>query len=832
MGKEEGTPYLVMEFLEGIRLDRVIQSGIILPLPDSISIGIQLARTLDYVHHRGIIHRDLKPSNIICVQDTNTVKIIDFGLASSENLDRTAQAQREYFRGTLQYASPEQILGQSVDARSDLFSVGVILYELLTGKRPFTGETVESLLHEVATVNPKPLGQLAPHLPDSLKQIVDSLQQIVDRTLAKNPSRRFPSGEELAQALERVLVEVKGERVIDKSSSASNSLLHLILEIRRQSETDYLVTALSSYDFSTATSYTKLPVHLLREALQGAKVLDTSAAREIGRVLFTALFGDKTETLYRKLREKVHDLGTKLYIHLILDEQLERLPWELLYDEISCPGQFVALSENVLLSRHAALPPDLWFGSSVENALQSAEPSAVRLADSSTALELMPFVPTIRLNGIKQALILANPMDAPQFDNIQEAHDHQLAMHPFVETENLSIYVDTSVTIQRIRRHPDIQDADIICFIGHGAYQSEHPQAGALLLETPDGQGELVSGQAFVEALGTTLPPMIVLQCCPSAERHEWSALQSVAHDMVLAGIPSVLYLQFPTHPDFLNSFLSEFHRSLVNGQTLEGVLSQARRALAVSGYTPDWAAPALMLPALGRLSIEDLRKRKEEGEAGHRIMPTQLNKELEHKRLEGIGFKSDRNLIDNLWRESYLGRLPESFKSFRDIPPKSYLAFAQETATDDGTRMLQASPASPLQETFMLELFKSEPYTIHRYGHVHFPRTVEKDQWYELKVYILTKPADVSDSEITIEIPPERVEHVVVDVRVVAYGFNIQGNKQASLSVPLQGDTEPIVFHLQPTEVGKKEIKAIFSLQGKYLGMICVFCEVKAASE
>lgn len=197
VGEVENTPYIAMELLQGTPLDQVMKGATPLTLSQVLRIGIELGEALDYAHNNGIVHRDIKPSNIILGNDGN-IKITDFGIARLESNDMTHQTQMGEVLGTPQYMSPEQVLGKTVDGRSDLFSVGVILYQLLSGQKPFKGETLATLLFQIATENPQPIGQFVPALPASLKQIIDKL-------LKKQPEKRFQKGKDLADGLRRVL---------------------------------------------------------------------------------------------------------------------------------------------------------------------------------------------------------------------------------------------------------------------------------------------------------------------------------------------------------------------------------------------------------------------------------------------------------------------------------------------------------------------------------------------------------------------------------------------------------------------------------------------------
>lgn len=196
VGEYENQPYIAMELLPGTPLDTLMKSGRRFTHNEIASIGVQLATALDYAHKHGIVHRDIKPSNIVSsfMEDgTIKLKITDFGIAHFEDTSATQQTIMGDILGTPLYMSPEQVLGQKIDGRSDLFSLGVILYQLYTGQKPFKGSTVTTLLFQIATEEPIPVNQLIDNFPTDLKRIIDKL-------LKKPPGKRFQSGNELANA--------------------------------------------------------------------------------------------------------------------------------------------------------------------------------------------------------------------------------------------------------------------------------------------------------------------------------------------------------------------------------------------------------------------------------------------------------------------------------------------------------------------------------------------------------------------------------------------------------------------------------------------------------
>ncbi len=197
VGEVDGRPYIAMELLDGTPLNDLMDVAGKLPISDAVGIAIQLTRALDYAHSKGIVHRDVKPSNIIQLKDSSIIKVTDFGICHIDSPEDTQQTTMGQVLGTPQYMPPEQALGQKVDARSDLFSVGVVLYLLLTGKRPFDGETLATVMYRIANEEPEPIDHVR-------GDISPALRRIVDRCLRKQPEKRFQSGLELADALARV----------------------------------------------------------------------------------------------------------------------------------------------------------------------------------------------------------------------------------------------------------------------------------------------------------------------------------------------------------------------------------------------------------------------------------------------------------------------------------------------------------------------------------------------------------------------------------------------------------------------------------------------------
>ncbi|HJS73830.1 MAG TPA: protein kinase [Vicinamibacteria bacterium] len=192
-GREK--PYIVMEYLEGTDVAAIIGGSRGVPLAEALDIVAQLCRALDFAHQKGVVHRDVKPANLRYLDD-GQIKIMDFGIARVEGSHQITKSG--VMIGTLHYMSPEQIRGDKLDGRTDIFSAGCILYELLAGVRPFPGESATSILYNIVHETPQPVIDKHPDLPQEV-------QRVIDRALAKKPEERFPSAGAMAKELEKIL---------------------------------------------------------------------------------------------------------------------------------------------------------------------------------------------------------------------------------------------------------------------------------------------------------------------------------------------------------------------------------------------------------------------------------------------------------------------------------------------------------------------------------------------------------------------------------------------------------------------------------------------------
>src|SRR5512134_3642276 len=198
-GEEGDLAYMAMELLEGTELRARMRQGTI-PAVEAVDIALQVAEGLAFAHEHGIVHRDVKPGNIMLLE-RGPVKIMDFGIARMRTADH--KTSTGVVLGTPRYMSPEQISGQPVDQRSDIFSLGTVLYEMLTQTSLFAGQDVNQIAFNVTTNEPAPPSHKNPELP----QILDL---IVARALKKEPSVRYQDAYEMAADLRDALAEMRG----------------------------------------------------------------------------------------------------------------------------------------------------------------------------------------------------------------------------------------------------------------------------------------------------------------------------------------------------------------------------------------------------------------------------------------------------------------------------------------------------------------------------------------------------------------------------------------------------------------------------------------------
>jgi len=242
-GEEGEIAYMAMEFLKGTELRTRMKEGTI-SVPEAVHIAEQVAEGLGYAHEHGVVHRDIKPSNIMLLPH-DQVKIMDFGIARMRASDQ--KTSTGLVLGTPKYMSPEQVAGSPVDSRSDIFSLGVVLYEMLTHTKLFSGEDTPQIFHNVVNFQPPAPSRVNPEVPPML-------DFVVERALKKDPAVRYQDAFELAGDLHSALAEIVDREAVAKEKRDRDTTKTIKLDA------DALKTALPIPAAGAIGSDTRLPV--------------------------------------------------------------------------------------------------------------------------------------------------------------------------------------------------------------------------------------------------------------------------------------------------------------------------------------------------------------------------------------------------------------------------------------------------------------------------------------------------------------------------------------------------------------------------------------------
>ena len=197
-GEEHDLAYIAMEFLKGRDLVEYTVKGNLLPIRDVLTIIIQVAEALEYAHSKGIIHRDIKPANIMRIDDTGEVKVADFGIA---RITSSSKTKTGVIMGTPSYMSPEQVSGKKVDGRSDIFSLGVVLFEMLCGERPFSGDDMTSLMYLIAK-------EKHPSIKAINTKVPGVIEKVIDKALEKEVDKRYQKAAQIAEHLKIIIRKI------------------------------------------------------------------------------------------------------------------------------------------------------------------------------------------------------------------------------------------------------------------------------------------------------------------------------------------------------------------------------------------------------------------------------------------------------------------------------------------------------------------------------------------------------------------------------------------------------------------------------------------------
>ena len=251
IGEEDGQPYIVMQYVQGETLGQRMRRGR-LSLAEAADLGRQITAALGEAHKRGIVHRDIKPGNIM-IASSGVVKVLDFGLAKSfmrapDDATEVVISSADVVSGTTPYMSPEQLLGEPLDGRSDIFSLGIVLYEIATGTRPFDRRTAAATINAILTADPEPLG----------KTDLIALEPVILRALAKPVGRRFTDASAMHEAL---------SAIAEGRSAPTKRVVTAVARKRRARKTAPVDPAAEKLYLRGRTQWNKRHPEAIREAI-------------------------------------------------------------------------------------------------------------------------------------------------------------------------------------------------------------------------------------------------------------------------------------------------------------------------------------------------------------------------------------------------------------------------------------------------------------------------------------------------------------------------------------------------------------------------------------
>jgi len=308
MGEHEGRLFIAMELIEGQTLESLISGGDV-SLTDSIKITIQICEGLSAAHDAGVVHRDIKPANIFITKD-GRAKILDFGLAKSRKA--TTDTKVGTTVGTVQYESPEQSRGDKVDARSDLFSLGVVLYELVTAQRPFKGEFEDAIKYAIANENPEPMARYKSDVPDDV-------QRVVSKLLEKDPEVRYQSAAGVVSDL-KLIQRASGPSTVHSAyhsaihagqpEKKSGSLAKILVPSVAVVAIVFLLLVFKPWNVSVEGTHEAAAAEDRLAVMYFDNLTDPDDAKRQGEVISSLLISDLSESQYMEVvsSQRLYDI--------------------------------------------------------------------------------------------------------------------------------------------------------------------------------------------------------------------------------------------------------------------------------------------------------------------------------------------------------------------------------------------------------------------------------------------------------------------------------------------------------------------------------------------
>jgi predicted Ser/Thr protein kinase len=593
----EVLPYIVMEFVNGRTLREVIAAEGRLPPQRALEVAADVCAALEFSHRQGIIHRDVKPGNVM-VTPNGQVKVLDFGIARDLSLASGVPTNTYAAIGTLRYMAPEQLTGEVIDQRCDVYAVGCVLWEMLTGRPVFDGPSGIVYYQKM-----RDFPVLPSHLVDGIPAMLDAVvvkamaAKVVDRyrdvaalrtelleaarpadartrehavRLAADPASSLPPPEfaTFADALSATTTVTGGWL----PPATTN------LEVRIG---DVPLGATWTVTVSGTEGEVAVPLRPFDEGHLGAahgrflRALDMArinphlpgqdeerAVQVLGALLFDCLLPGEARMLYRTCRAASRREGRYLRVVLrIRPPDLAALPWEFMYDEEF--GMFPCLEHPIVRHVEQALPID---------ALGAERP-----------LELLGMV--------------ATPRDREPLDVAAERTAVERALRSLVDQGHVRLSWVNGQTWQDLQRKLHKRQYHAFHFIGHGGFDPARDESHLVLADSSGSSEPLPASDVAALLAGQHALRLVLLNCCESARKDGRRSSRSVAEALVRRGVNTVLAMQHPVSDPAATRFALTFYDALAAWTPIDVAVTMARYAVKRRGPgSLEWGTPVLFL--------------------------------------------------------------------------------------------------------------------------------------------------------------------------------------------------------------------------------------------
>lgn len=592
-------PYIVMEYVNGKTLLSLVQENGPLAAKHAAEITDGVVQALAFSHHKGIIHRDIKPANVMLTA-WEQVKVMDFGLARTMRDAQGTMTQTAQVMGTVQYGSPEQLTGGRVDERSDLYSTGCLMYELLTGRPPFDSTHPTTIAAQHVHEDPVPPSLINADIPGW----ADS---ITLKAMAKRPSDRYQSAEDLHEDIKRALcgMPVKAPFILVRYPDQKISAQHVPMPSTFAKDLAGTTTITGGWNSPTTVDFEiRIPssedAHVRRVEIRASEgeltapiqvpdsqgfaselghfhqVLDTArldpglpginenqVLRDFGARLFGMLLPGEAKMLYYSCRAASNRLRRNLRIVLRIGPQdLAELPWEFMYDTKSC--MFLGLHYPIIRYVEQALPSEkLW---------TKASP--------------------LRVLGM-----IAAPRNRSELDSDSERSAVTAALHTLIELGQVRIDWVKGGRWEDLQRKLYKRQYNVFHFVGHGGFDNND---GEGYLEFTDRAGfsdkvpatdlaALFSGQHQLQ--------LVVLNSCESSRGSGFKGRPGLAEALVRQGIGAVLAMQETVSDPVATRFVTGFYDALAASVPIDLATLYGRHAVRrIDSGSLEWGTPVIFL--------------------------------------------------------------------------------------------------------------------------------------------------------------------------------------------------------------------------------------------